>query len=723
MAQEEIIFKVGVDTGDSASRVASIDKEFDTLRKSIKDTEQEVDKLSKEFGDNSKQADEAKKKLSNLSQSYKELSKAATDVNAKFEEVYGELQPLTTRLGEAEDRLYELALAGKQNTKEYQDLLETVARYRQTQIETDRVVDSAAQTFTQKLGGAIQGAANGYAVVQGAMGLFGTESKELEEALLKVQSAMALAQGIEGVRTALPLFKDLANTIKTGLVGAFSSLKGAIASTGIGLLVIGIGILISKMMDYFKTTEEIIKQNERLLISNNRIIAQIGKRREKLDEDMNKQLAYAEAMGKSDEDLYNIKKKFSDKSIKANNDEIQTRLDNVKKLKEIDLGQQASSKEQYLELVKTNKQKIVAEWERINELKKINSKANDDVKIAQIKLNNENKEEQEKANETAKQNRQAEYKRQLDEIHQNNLKKIELENARILEQENLENEYYDSFKTQQELEVQAVRDKYNKIIETTVDNETLKLARQKELDAIAEKYQEEKDKQENERLDNIANKYEDFVNQYSETVNSSQQNEINAVNEKYFNLIEQAKNYNKEYGSELFNIKELERKQAEELKAIDNEVLNAKKKFVDETSNLLGVLANNAKEGSATQKAFAIAQLAVDTAKSLSATIAGATAAAAATGPAAPFVLGGYIAAGVATVTSALSTANKILKTPMPSVQPPDLNRPTDNTQNGGTQRTQTEIQAQSTYKVVVVDSDITKMQEKTKKTELISTI
>jgi len=171
MAQEEIIFKVGVDTGDSAERVASIDKEFDTLRKSIKDTEQEVDKLSKEFGANSKEADEAKKKLSNLSQSYKELSKAATDVNAKFEEVYGELQPLTTRLGEAEDRLYELALAGKQNTKEYQDLLETVARYRQTQIETDRVVDSAAQTFTQKLGGAIQGAANGYAVVQGAMGL------------------------------------------------------------------------------------------------------------------------------------------------------------------------------------------------------------------------------------------------------------------------------------------------------------------------------------------------------------------------------------------------------------------------------------------------------------------------------------------------------------------------------------------------------------------------
>ncbi len=35
------------------------------------------------------------------------LSKATNDVNKSFEEVYGDLQPLTTRMGEAEDRLYE----------------------------------------------------------------------------------------------------------------------------------------------------------------------------------------------------------------------------------------------------------------------------------------------------------------------------------------------------------------------------------------------------------------------------------------------------------------------------------------------------------------------------------------------------------------------------------------------------------------------------------------
>ena len=739
MAQEEIIFKVGVDTGDSASRVASIDKEFDTLRKSIKDTEQEVEKLSKEFGANSKEADEAKKKLSNLSQSYKELSKAATDVNAKFEEVYGELQPLTTRLGEAEDRLYELALAGKQNTKEYQDLLETVARYRQTQIETDRVVDSAAQTFTQKLGSAIQGAANGYAVVQGAMGLFGTESKELEEALLKVQSAMALAQGIEGVRTALPLFKDLANTIKTGLVGAFSSLKGAIASTGIGLLVIGIGLLISKMMDYFKTTEEIIKQNERLLISNNRIIAQIGKRREKLDEDMNKQLAYAEAMGKSDEDLYNIKKKFSDKSIKANNDEIQVRLDNVKKLKEIDLGQQASSKEQYLELVKANKQKIVAEWERINELKKINSKANDDVKIAQIKLNNENKEEQKKANEDAinkQKERNAKLKEQREKEAQERLNlQRKLEDLTVANIDDVNTREIMALKLKHDREREELVKQYEgkKALKQKYDALMLELDTQQESEKAALKKDQDDKKDE---ADKIAKEKEnrnkkaqleaDIINAEND-FNLKQQKRIELENLDY----EQKKSNTELTNGELEllklnhekNLNDIAQESKDRQVMLDEELANSKKNLQNELYNVFGAIAGLSKQGSAIQKAYAITELTINTAKSISNVIAGASAAAAAGGPAAPFLLAGYVASGIATVTKAMSSAKQILNAPMPSVQPPQINRPTDNTQNNPTQGTQTNVQAQSTYKVVVVDSDITKMQEKTKKTELISTI
>ena len=95
------------------------------------------------------------------------------------------------------------------------------------------------------LGGALQGATAGFSALQGAMGLFGSEGKEVEKALLKVQSAMALQQGISGIAGAMDSFKMLGNEIKGNLVKAFSTLKGAIAATGIGLLVVGIGLLVA----------------------------------------------------------------------------------------------------------------------------------------------------------------------------------------------------------------------------------------------------------------------------------------------------------------------------------------------------------------------------------------------------------------------------------------------------------------------------------------------
>jgi hypothetical protein len=135
-----------------------------------------------------------------MEESFRNLNKEMKGVDATFEEVYGEVQPLTTALGEAEDRLYQLALAGDTTSKEYQELLDKVARYRKVQIQTDQVVDAAATTLSQKMGNALNGAASGFAAVQGAIGLFGVESEAVEETLLRVNSAMALAQGIEGVQ-------------------------------------------------------------------------------------------------------------------------------------------------------------------------------------------------------------------------------------------------------------------------------------------------------------------------------------------------------------------------------------------------------------------------------------------------------------------------------------------------------------------------------------------
>jgi hypothetical protein len=99
--------------------------------------------------------------------------------------------------------------------------------------------DQKFRALTQSLAGV----AGGFAAVQGAIGLFGGESKELEKQLLKVQSAMALSEGLEQVGNSIDSFKQLGTVIKTQVVTAFSTLRGALIATGIGALAIGIALI------------------------------------------------------------------------------------------------------------------------------------------------------------------------------------------------------------------------------------------------------------------------------------------------------------------------------------------------------------------------------------------------------------------------------------------------------------------------------------------------
>lgn len=230
------------------------------------------------------------------------LSQATHDVSASFEEVYGDLQPLTTRLGEAEDRLYELANAGKTTTQEYKDLLNTVADYRKVQIKTDMAVDAAATTMGQKLGGALGGVTSGFSIVQGAMGAFGTESKQVEEALLKVQSAMAISEGVKGFREAIPSIKAFG-----------SALKGAIGASGIGLLVIAVGTLVAYWDNIKSAVSGVSDEQEKL---NAKTDANLKSQEAKL-EAIDGQDNILKLQGKSEKQILELKLKQIDAVIAA----------------------------------------------------------------------------------------------------------------------------------------------------------------------------------------------------------------------------------------------------------------------------------------------------------------------------------------------------------------------------------------------------------------------
>lgn len=162
----------------------------------------------------------------------------------------------------------------------------------------DRIGDARALTEAfnpdakfKALSASLSGVAGGFAAVQGAIGLFGSESKELEKQLLKVQSALALSQGLQSIGESIDSFKQLGAVIQSTTIFtkanqaanvataatmralgiavdttavSFRVLKTAIAATGIGLAVIAIGELISAISTYTSAAEKAKEAQDKL---------------------------------------------------------------------------------------------------------------------------------------------------------------------------------------------------------------------------------------------------------------------------------------------------------------------------------------------------------------------------------------------------------------------------------------------------------------------------
>lgn len=112
----------------------------------------------------------------------------------------------------------------------------------------------------------IGGVLNGFQAYEGALGLLGVQSEDVQKTLLKVQSAMALTQGINGVLEAKESFLNLGKQVSTfgsSAIGAFQKMttaSKAFAITGIGLLLTGLTLVVTYWEDISKaigfTTDE-----------------------------------------------------------------------------------------------------------------------------------------------------------------------------------------------------------------------------------------------------------------------------------------------------------------------------------------------------------------------------------------------------------------------------------------------------------------------------------
>jgi hypothetical protein len=89
----------------------------------------------------------------------------------------------------------------------------------------DRIGDAKALTDAfnpdakfNALSSSIGGVLNGFQAYEGALGLIGVENEDLQKTLLKVQSAMALSQGLQGIGEAKDSFVQLGSTIKNSSI-------------------------------------------------------------------------------------------------------------------------------------------------------------------------------------------------------------------------------------------------------------------------------------------------------------------------------------------------------------------------------------------------------------------------------------------------------------------------------------------------------------------------
>ena len=173
------------------------------------------------------------------------MQTAAKDATQKTEQSFSNLRQAYRAT--ARDA-YEIALSQGTNSAAFLEATERAGKFKdELDLVNNKIKAFSSDTpvLTSALGVG-QGLAGGFAAAQGAMALFGNSSKEVEQALLKVQGAMALLQGLQAIGQLGDAMSTFATTINVKVLPALMTMKGAMIATGIGAFAIAVGFLAGK---------------------------------------------------------------------------------------------------------------------------------------------------------------------------------------------------------------------------------------------------------------------------------------------------------------------------------------------------------------------------------------------------------------------------------------------------------------------------------------------
>jgi hypothetical protein len=194
-----------------------------------------------------------------------EIKDNSKSLKAQYKEAVAELQKVSAQYGETSKEAVKAARAAA----ELKD---------QIGFSKDLVDSFNPDAKFNALSRSIGGVLDGFQAFEGALGLIGVEGEQVQAAMLKVQSAMALSQGIQGVMEAKDSLLQLGTVMKSTAIGqavltaataAYNIVVGtstglmkafriAMISTGIGALVVGVGLLVANFDKVVNVVKNVI---------------------------------------------------------------------------------------------------------------------------------------------------------------------------------------------------------------------------------------------------------------------------------------------------------------------------------------------------------------------------------------------------------------------------------------------------------------------------------
>ena len=270
---KEIVKVLSVDTKGSDVRVKTLRQEIAALNEVLKNTEQgsaeynaavqqikeNQDLLSQAMSATKTEAGALEGSYDALTQKLNELKKAwkATNDEAKRSKLGNEINEVKSSLNDLDNSLGSFKTNSEDSFSTFKDAMSDA----QDSIEPLKAKFESVQKVAA-------GVASGFAAFQGVTALMGVENEKLEQTFIKLQAAMAIAQGIgglgdlvEGVSQAKVAFSKTITSVKT-FITSLKGIKLAIAATGIGALVVSVGMLV----EYFWSmadAEDKVADNEK----------------------------------------------------------------------------------------------------------------------------------------------------------------------------------------------------------------------------------------------------------------------------------------------------------------------------------------------------------------------------------------------------------------------------------------------------------------------------